>query len=67
MRTLESRTDRDRQVTCVACATHMHPEMVPWLQHEIGCEIRLAALGSYQRNADRRTGRPVAAAASPRL
>ena len=67
MRTLESRTRRDRPVTCVACATHMHPEMVPWLQHEIGCEIRSAALGRYPQSASPRTGRPVAAAASPRV
>ena len=65
MRTLENRKRQERQVTCVACASHMHPEMVPWLQHEIGCQVRLAALGRFQQNASPRTG-PAMAAASPR-
>jgi len=47
MRTLESSTRQDRRVTCVACASHMHPETVPWLQHEIGCPVRIAALSRY--------------------
>jgi hypothetical protein len=64
MRTLESRKRQEPQVTCVACASHMHPEMVPWLQHSIGCEVRTAELGRY-KSASSRVGR-VAAAASPR-
>jgi hypothetical protein len=66
MRTLNSGTRLDRQVRCVACATHMHPETVPWLQHEIGCEVRTAALGRFQERSSSRTGRLVAAAASSR-
>ena len=49
MRTLESRKRQERKVTCVACASHMHPEMVPWLQHSIGCEVRTAELGRYYK------------------
>jgi hypothetical protein len=67
MRTLETGTRQARQVRCVACATHMHPETVPWLQHEIGCPIRLAALVGYRENTSSRTGRLFAASASPRL
>lgn len=68
MRTLESRNRqrKDRQVTCVACASHMHPEMVPWLQHSIGCAVRTAELGRYHESTSSRPGRLVAAAASPR-
>jgi hypothetical protein len=65
MRMLESRKRQERQVTCVACATHMHPEMVPWLQHSIGCEVRTAELGRNYTSTSSRAGR-VAAAASPR-
>jgi hypothetical protein len=65
MRTLESRKRQERQVTCVACASHMHPEMVPWLQHSIGCEVRTAELGRYHKSASSRAG-GVAVAASPR-
>jgi hypothetical protein len=65
MRTLESRKRQERQVTCVACASHMHPEMVPWLQHSIGCEVRTAELGRYYKSRSSRTG-GVAVAASPR-
>ena len=65
MRTLKSRKRQEPQVTCVACASHMHPEMVPWLQHSIGCEVRTAELGRYYKSASSRAGR-VAAAANPR-
>jgi hypothetical protein len=65
MRTLDSRKSQARQVTCVACASHMHPEMVPWLQHSIGCEVRTAELGRYYQSTSSRAGR-VAVAASPR-
>jgi len=27
-------------VRCVACATHRHPQDVPWEQHAIGCPVR---------------------------
>jgi hypothetical protein len=43
----------------------MHPEMVPWLQHSIGCEVRTAELGRYYKSASSRAG-GVAVAASPR-
>jgi hypothetical protein len=43
----------------------MHPEMVPWLQHSIGCEVRTAELGRHYKNASSRAG-GVAVAASPR-
>ena len=66
MRTLESRTRQDRRVTCVACASHMHPETVPWLQNEIGCPVRTAALVSYREDASPRSSRALGAAASPR-
>jgi hypothetical protein len=65
MRTLKSRKRQEPQVTCVACASHMHPEMVPWLQHSIGCEIRTAELGREYQSASSRAGR-VAVAAGPR-
>ena len=67
MRTLESGTRQGRQVRCVACATHMHPETVPWLQHEIGCEVRTAALGRFRQGTSPRTGRVSGVAASPRV
>ncbi len=66
MRRLDSGTRPDRQVRCIACATHMHPETVPWLQHEIGCEVRAAALGRYSERTSPRTGRLLAVSASPR-
>ena len=66
MRTLKSGTRQDRQVRCVACATHMHPESVPWLQHEIGCAVRIAALGRYQSTSSP-TGRLDAAPTSSRI
>jgi hypothetical protein len=67
MRTLESETRQSRQVSCVACATHMHPEMVPWLQHEIGCAVRLAALSRYHASASPQAGRVATGSASSRL
>jgi hypothetical protein len=66
MRTLKSGTRQGRQVKCIACATHMHPEMVPWLQHEIGCAVRSAALGRFQESTSSRSSRHVAVAASSR-
>lgn len=68
MRTLESRNRqrKDRKVTCVACASHMHPEMVPWLQHSIGCEVRTAELGRYRQSTSPQAGGLVEAAASSR-
>ena len=66
MRTLDSGTRQDRQVRCIACATHMHPETVPWLQHEIGCEVRAAALGRNYERTSPRTGGRLAVPASPR-
>ena len=66
MRTPKSGTRLDRQVRCIACATHMHPETVPWLQHEIGCEVRTSALGRYHERSSSQTGRLIAAAASSR-
>lgn len=47
MRTLETRPRQDRRVSCVACARHMRPETVPWMQHSIGCPVRMAALARY--------------------
>jgi hypothetical protein len=66
MRMLESRNRQrqDRHVSCVACASHMHPEMVPWLQHSIGCPVRTAELSRYESRTSR-AGR-FAVAASPR-
>jgi hypothetical protein len=58
MRTLESPARHDRRVTCVACASHMHPETVPWLQHEIGCPVRMAALSRYREDPSRGDRRP---------
>ena len=66
MRTLDSRPRQDRQITCVACASHMHPEMVPWLQHEIGCPVRTAALSRYRQDTSPPAGRLFAASASSR-
>jgi hypothetical protein len=61
MRTLEIRPRHDRQISCVACARHMHPEMVPWMQHSIGCPVRMAALSSYPKRPSTRSGRIAAA------
>ncbi len=47
MRTLESCPRQDRRVSCVACTRHMRPETVPWMQHSIGCPVRMAALAGY--------------------
>ena len=47
MRMMDSRTRREHKITCIACATTMHPEMVPWLQHAIGCPVRTAELRAY--------------------
>jgi hypothetical protein len=66
MRTLESHARQDRQISCVACARHMHPEMVPWLQHSIGCPIRMAELARYPEIRSSRSGRVGAASASSR-
>ena len=44
MRTLERRTPTDRKLVCLACASHLHPDMVPWSQHAIGCPVRTARL-----------------------
>jgi hypothetical protein len=66
MRTLESRPRQDRQVSCVACARHMHPEMVPWLQHTIGCPVRTAALARYPEARTSRGVQPLAVSAAAR-
>jgi hypothetical protein len=65
MRTLErrNRNRQDRHVSCVACASHMHPELVPWLQHSIGCPVRTAALVGYRELTRSQAGRPLATSA----
>ena len=57
MRTLETRPRQDRSVSCVACARHMRPETVPWMQHSIGCPVRMAALSPYRERAASPSGR----------
>jgi hypothetical protein len=57
MRTLEIRPRQDRNISCVACARHMRPETVPWMQHSIGCPVRMAALRSYSVKPSTRSGR----------
>jgi hypothetical protein len=47
MRMMDSRTRQEHKIACVACATSVHPEMVPWLQHTIGCPVRMAELRAY--------------------
>ena len=66
MRTPKSGTRQERQITCVACASHMHPVTVPWLQHEIGCPVRTAALSRYRQDTSPPAGRLFAASASSR-
>jgi hypothetical protein len=44
MSTTATRTSHGQRVSCVACKQHMRPEMVPWLQHAIGCPVRTAEL-----------------------
>jgi hypothetical protein len=68
MRTLESRNRQrhDGQVSCVACASHMHPEMVPWLQHSIGCPVRTAALVVHSGITHPHAARSLAASAATR-
>jgi hypothetical protein len=64
MRTLEIRPRQDRHTGCVACARHMRPETVPWMQHSIGCPVRVAALGAYRERTSPRSGRPATAPVS---
>jgi hypothetical protein len=66
MRTLEARPRNDHRTGCVACARHMRPETVPWMQHSIGCPVRVAALAAYQEVRAARAVRPLAAAAGLR-
>jgi hypothetical protein len=37
----------DGDISCLACLTNAHPEMVPWTQHAIGCPVRAAELVVY--------------------
>jgi hypothetical protein len=44
----------------------MRPETVPWMQHSIGCPVRMAALTAYQEVRGARSVRPLAAPAGLR-
>jgi hypothetical protein len=41
---LSEQVRRDHHITCAACATHAHPEHVPFQQHAIGCPMRAELL-----------------------
>jgi hypothetical protein len=66
MRTLEIRPPHDHRTGCVACARHMRPETVPWMQHSIGCPVRMAALDADREVRAARGLRPLAASAGLR-
>lgn len=61
-----SATPHRHAVMCVACARHMRPEMVPWLQHAIGCPVRTAELSRvHSLRVAPMQARPAAAAGAP--
>ncbi len=66
MRTLEIRPRRDQRISCVACARHMRPETVPWMQHSIGCPVRMAELTRFPQVGGPRSSGAAAASAGPR-
>jgi hypothetical protein len=44
----------------------MRPETVPWMQHSIGCPVRMAALAAYREVRTSRGVQPLAVSAVAR-
>ncbi len=54
--TTSGRSQRD--VTCTVCSTHSQPQLVPWTQHAMGCDVRARLLLELPRAAPETAGRP---------
>jgi hypothetical protein len=47
-----------RKVTCIVCATHSQPHLVPWTQHAMGCVVRARLLLELPPTAPQPTRQP---------